>query len=326
MARRSNRNTEVQAPPVEAPVNEESAVSTATPEAPAPEAPESTEPPAAAEAPAESKPAKVIDLTAFKAAVGTAAEQADTSTGEMAPAVIEPVVLEYQKLEGQKARNAAKNFLGEQMRDQMNKGSIVGARTYLQLTDAMVSPSQAAAGKTERVPSDPTEAFVQRAVATRLAATLVATHVPEGVTEDWSNKAKELFDNSGDAAKALYEWTVSTAEDKGDAPASTPAVRAAVKIALGRAAGKAGKASQGRVSTYTGDRRDTSKHIAEAFADEPVGKFLKVAEIVKHRSSEYGDDSPSPGAISSRLKSPKFKLEGIEPAEENGKFGARKTA
>lgn len=50
-----------------------------------------------------------------------------------------------------------------------------------------------------------------------------------------------------------------------------------------------------------GRRRDISKHIQSAFADLPVGSFLSIAEIVRHRSEEYGDDHPAAGAVAARL-------------------------
>jgi len=309
MARRSSTpNT----PTPEAP--EEAAVSTIETETETPEV-EATEKPV--------KEEKVIDLTAFKAAATEAAGQADTATGEVAPGVLEPVVKEYRLLDGIKAKNAAKAWLVEQMKAQMDAQSIVGARSYLQLSEGMTAGS--ASGGT-KVPTDPTQAFVQAEATLRLAAAL---HAPgEGVTEGWETKVEELVESSTESATSYLAWIKNDAEDKGDEPEVTAVVKNAVKLALGKAAKVGGRAS-GSGSTFVGERRDIGKHIESAFEDVEEGAFLTVAEIRKHRSEEYGDNPPSAGAISARLfpASGKCTVEGVVPDQnEKGNRGAYKSA
>jgi hypothetical protein len=302
MARRSNHNTPT-------PEHEENVVTT-TPEAPvetpAPEAP---------------KAEVVIDLTAFKAAATQAASEADTATGEIAPAVLEPVVKEYRLLEGIKAKNAAKAWLVEQMKAQMDAQSIVGARSYLQLSEGMTAGSASSGPK---APTDPTQAFVQAEATLRLAAEL---HTPgEGVAEDHETKVVEMVDASRDQAGAYLAWLKSDAEDKGDEPEVTAVVKNAVKLAIGKAAKVGGRASGGG-GGGTGERHDIGKHIEAAFENVESGTFLTVAEIRKHRSDEYGDNPPSAGAISARLfpSSGKCTVEGVEPGtNEKGNKGATK--
>lgn len=48
-------------------------------------------------------------------------------------------------------------------------------------------------------------------------------------------------------------------------------------------------------------RRNVVAHLEQVFAPLASGTFLTIAQIVKTRSDEYGDDRPSPGAISARL-------------------------
>src|SRR5512135_1995208 len=122
MARRSSTTHKADEATPE--VTEETAVSTTT-ETVETEAPKAEE--------------KVIDLSGFQAAAETAAAEADTSTGEIAPAVVEPVLKEYRALDGAKAKNAAKAWLTEQMKVQMNAGSIQGARSFLQLQESMTA-------------------------------------------------------------------------------------------------------------------------------------------------------------------------------------------
>lgn len=291
---------------------EESTVTTTAPEAPVAET-ESTEP-EKVEAP--------IDLTAFEAAATASVASADESTGVIAPAELDKVLVEYRNLDGVKAKNKAKALLNEGMKSAMNEGDIVKARAYLQLSDSMTSGTPA---KTEKAPADPTEAFVQKEATLKLAVQLSTPS--EGVAEDWEQRVEALVAESTESASSYLAWLKSDAEDKGDEPEVSAVVRNAVKLALGKAA-KAG-ATRTSAGTYTGERRDIGKHIAEAFAGQPVGSFLTVAEIRKFESDEYGTNPPSAGAISARLfpQSGKCTIENIEPAtNEKGNKGAKKIA
>ena len=96
------------------------------------------------------------------------------------------------------------------------------------------------------------------------------------------------------------------------------------------AIGKAAKAGARAGSTFTGERRDIGKHIAEAFESVEPGGFLTVAEIRKFRSNEYGDNPPSAGAISARLfpsGGGDCTIEGVSgDTNDKGNKGGRKTA
>jgi hypothetical protein len=267
---------------------------------------------------------KPVDLTAFKSAVSTAVEGADQSTGEIAPAVLEPVVKEYRAIEGIKGKNQAKAYLADEMRKAMGAAGestpdIVKARSFLQLQDSMTAGSSGGAPK---APADPTEAFVQADATLRLA---VALHTPgEGVAEDYESKVESLVAESEPKANEYLAWLNSPEGERGDEPEVSAVVKNAVKLAQGKSAKAGGRSNGG--STFTGERRDIGKHIASAFADVESGTFLTVAEIKKHKSEEYGDSSPSAGAISARLfpKSGNCTVEGITPTQENGKNGATK--
>lgn len=249
--------------------------------------------------PAEAKTntAPEFDLSAFQAAAEAAAKEADTATGELALVEVEKVVAEYRKIDGAKGKAAAKTWLGEQMKAAMmsEPPRIEEARSYLQLQNSMSAGGSSGGSK---APADPTEAFVHLAATLRLAIGLL--DAPEGVSDDWQAKAKALVDESQEAATAYRAWVTSDAEDKGDEPEASAVVKNAVKLALGKSAKPGGRASGGGGS-FTGERRDIGKHIAEAFANEPSGTFKLVAEIRKFHSSEYGDNPPSAGAISARL-------------------------
>jgi hypothetical protein len=283
-------------------------------------APEATSTEASPEATkkADEKP---VDLTAFKAAVLEAVAGADPSTGELAAGVLEPVVKEYRAIEGLKGKNAAKAVLADGMRDAMNKSNIQAARSYLQMQDNMTAGSSGSSAP--KAPADPTEAFVQSEATLRLAQEL---HTPgEGVSEDHEAKVEELVSSSRESAASYKAWLESDAEDKGEEPDVSAVVKNAVKLAAGKSAKAGGRASSG--GTFTGERRDIGKHIAEAFAGVQSGAFLTVAEIRNHRSDEYGDNPPSAGAISARLfpQSGKCTVEGIEPGQnEKGNKGATK--
>lgn len=305
---RSNQSASTEAAPTPTESTQEDTVSTTTEASP--------------EATTESTD-KPVDLDAFKSAVSTAVEGADQSTGEIAPAVLEPVLKEYRSIEGIKGKNLAKAYLAEQMRTAMGTDGgtpdIVKARSFLQLQDSMTAGSSGGAPK---APADPTEAYVQADATLRLA---VALHTPgEGVAEDHESKVESLVAESEPKANEYLAWLNSPEDERGDEPEVSTVVKNAVKLAQGKSAKAGGRSGGG--STFTGERRDIGKHIASAFAGVESGTFLTVAEIKKHKSDEYGDSSPSAGAISARLfpKSGKCTVEGITPSQENGKNGATK--
>lgn len=278
---------------------------------------EVTEAPAEAPKAEAPKVEKVIDLTAFKAAAEASVAEADSATGEVAVAGVESVVKEYRALDGLKAKNAAKAWLNEQMKAEMNSDNIQGARSYLQLHDSMSAGSSG--GGSTKTPVDPTEAFVQGEATLRLAGEL---HQPgEGVAENHEEQVTAAVEAAREQATAYLAWLKSDAEDKGDEPETSAIAKNAVKLALGKAAKAGGKSGGG--STFTGERRDVAKHIVSAFEGVESGTFLTVAQIRSHKSEEYGDQLPSAGAISARLfpqgDGTKCTVEGITPGQSEGK-------
>lgn len=334
MARRAAANAAVPAVPTEATeatINEESIVTDTTVEAVEAETPaEAVEATTeatveATEAPAEETP---IDLTAFEAAVEAAIAERDESTGDVATAIAEPAIIEYRKLDGAKAKAAARKAVEVKMLEAMEESNINLARAYMQLGTALTSgpAPKAKVEKVAKAPVDPTDAFVERVAGLAITQALVGENVPEGVSEDWAEKAGIKANEVVESARALLAWTQSDAEDKGEQPEAEPFVVAAVKLALGKAA-KVGGARAKSASTFTGERRNVANHIVEAFEGVEVGTFLSVAEIQKFSSKEYGDDKPSAGAVSARLKDGATAIPGIEPAQDAaGKRGAVKVA
>jgi hypothetical protein len=268
------------------------------------------------EAPTETKAEEVeIDLTAFNEAVEAASQEADTSTGEVPPVAIEQVNKAYRELPGLKAKNKARASLEASMMKAVENKDLTGARVFVDLKNGLSAGG--GGSSTPKAPADPTQAFVQKVVALRLASQLTEGNVPEGVSEDWSTKADELHNSLDEDVEKLSGW-----DGEGDAPEVSPVVRQAFKLAAGKASGG------GRVPG--GPRRDVEKHIQQVFADLPVGTFMTMTEISKARSTEYGDDRPSSGAVSSRLlpkgKEP-YDNGGIRGTGGNGKArGAEKYA
>jgi hypothetical protein len=324
MSRRERKSSTTNESQVETPNTEETAVTeTAATENPAPEAP--AEAPAEADAKATKPEA---DLSAFHAAVAAAVAESDTDTGTVPEASIAKVTEEYRKLDGIKAKNEAKKYVNEQMKDAMNSGNLAGARANLQISDEALVAAAAAGHRAERVPADPTEAFVQRVATLNLAQTLVSP--PEGVAEDWDTKVTEMVESSEESAREYLAWLEADSESRGNEPEVTSVVRNAAKLAVGKTA-KAGTVRTG--GSFSGERRDIGAHILNAFEGKELGTFLSIAEIRNAKSPEYGDQLPSAGAISARLfpkdkeghptESSMLKL-GIEPTTRDGKKGAVK--
>lgn len=266
-----------------------------------------------------------FDLEPFQTAVTTAVEERDDSTGEVPATAIAEVNKVYRDLDGIKPKNAAKDWVEDQMKAAITELNVQLARAYSMVRDNL------SAGKgtnKHREPADPKLAYVNRLASFQLAAGILENKTPEGVTYAEANEqATELATSLAEQVASYGDWLaleVPEGEEKPDAPEVSPIVRAAFKLSTGKASGG------GRVSGGSGVRRDIGKHIAAAFADVEPGGFLSVAEIAKHKSEEYGDDTPSQGAVSARLfpSSGKCSVEGIEPVPAaNGKpRGARKAA
>lgn len=264
-----------------------------------------------------------VDLTAFKAAVASNLGEADASTGEVPEAAKAAVNAEYVKLDGQKAKGEARKYLDEQMLEAVGQLDAVKARSYSDFKGGL----KAGGGtSTPKAPADPALAYVQKMASLRLAFLVVEPPEIEG-DRDLGKEIDELVNSLGEQVQAQRAYLADESEDKGDGPELSPVVRAAFKLASGKASGG------GTRRASSGVRRDIAKHIQSAFSDVEPGGFLSVADIAKHRSEEYGDDEPSQGAISARLfpSSGKFTVEGVEPVDKgdiDGKNpkGARKVA
>lgn len=261
-----------------------------------------------------------IDLGPFQAAVEAAVAAKDESTGEVPADSIEAVNVEYRKLDGIKPKNAAKGWVEDQIKASIMppKLDAVTARAY-----SMVKDNLTAGGKStgDKAPADPTAAYVAKVAALRLALSITESQAPEG--DDLSGKIDALVSESESGVSTYGDWLANEAEDKGDAPEVSPVVRTAFKLAQGKASGG------GRVSGGSGVRRDIGKHISEYFADKESGHFATVAEIANFKSSEYGDDHPSQGAVSARVFAEKLTVPGIAAvaageAGEGKPRGARK--
>lgn len=289
-----------------------------------PEAEVQTEAPVTEQTEAPKAEDKPVDLTAFTQAVNAAVAEADTTTGDVPVASLDAVTVQYRALDGIKAKNAAKALANDGMKDRMNSNDLGGARAFLNISEKALVAA-AGSGSKDKVPADPTEAYVQRVGTIQLAYALAVGTVPEGVKDNWQELVTELVNGSNEAAQGYGQWLSGDAETRGDEPEVSAVVRNAAKLAQGRSA-KAGSTRSGGGASFDGPRRDIGKHIANAFESSESGKFLSIAEIRNTRSDEYGDNPPSAGAISARLfpKSGKVTIEGVTPDTQNGKKGAVK--
>ena len=282
----------------------------------------------AAEVPAETtdeKPAEP-DLTEFNTAVQAALDNADTTTGQVPDGDLSNVKVAYRNLDGLKAKNAAKKDLVDRLRNSVNEGNIPKAQAVMHVTDAVQAAGTAPKAQADRTPKDPTEAFIERLTVLNIAYNLANSDVPDGLDGEQLDAArKAATDKVGELseqAEKYYTWLSADGEDKGDEPEVNPLVKRSVKFALG----KGSSVGRGPSTPHEGPRGNTARHIQLVFKDQPVGTFMKVAEIAKTKTTEYPDKPVSAGAINARLKS-NTPIEGIESTtDESGKAGARKTA
>lgn len=319
MARRDRSSAATtEAPEATDPTPEEETVTATATEVPAQA--EASDTSTTTEATSADKPKTEIDLTAFSAAVEEAVGQRDESTGDLSVEALAPAIAAYRALDGIAAKNKAKTHLTDKMRDAMSSLDIQLARSYMVVQDNL---SAGAAPKSERQPADPTEAWVQRQVGLDLARALLTK--PEGVAEDAEARAEKLYSEVYPQAEQYLAWSNDESEDKGDEPDVPAFVKSAVKLAQGKAAKVGGTRSGGGASS--GERHDIGEHIRQAFENVASGTFLTIAEIRNAKSTEYGDNPPSAGAISARLfpQSGKCSLDFVTPGQnEKGNRGATK--
>lgn len=247
-------------------------------------------------APAEKPAEAALDISAFTKALDVALSEMDPTTGTLAPGQIAPVVKAYADLDGTKAKAAARQVLEVGIKEGLDKSEIPKARA-LNTVRGEVAKGKATASKKEAEPVDPTQAFVETVTSLRLAYSHVISNVPEGVAANWEDQANELATTAAADVSTLVAWN-----GEGDQPDVSSVAKRALRLAKGGTV-KAGKSTGGggTRAPFTGTRRNVAKHIQSAFADKPVGAVMTIAEVVSHKSEEYGDDHPSPGAVSARV-------------------------
>jgi hypothetical protein len=272
------------------------------------------------EAPAEVE--EVIDLTAFEAAVTIALENS-SEDGDIIEGDQTAVTEAYRALSA-KGKAQARTMVNVSMKTSMKEGRFQEARGFMNLHDALTTAAPASK-RVPKVPVNPTDDFVDQLSAVRLAFNFGTGNLPEGLDADWTNRVQTKIESLDADAKSYLAWLKGGSQ--GDAPEVDEIVVRAAKLGTIRVGKRVSAGNGAPVRTYTGPARSVGKHIAEAFADKPVGTFMKVAEITGFKSTEYGDDAPSPGAVSSSLKSTKFSVAGIQPGtDDKGKVGATKVA
>lgn len=223
----------------------------------------------------------------------------------------------------------------------------VGARAIALMLIELRAAGKSTKPKVETIAKptvSPTEAHVQLAVAHILAVNFLP--LGEGVTDDWQALTNAKVSEIGSEVPTLQKYLADKAvwdalDDEAKANTAEPTqpevdaiVLHAARIARGRVAGPK-KASTPREPKVPGTsvprdpsapRGDILAHIQEVFASKPVGTFLKVSEIAKEGSSQYGAGQASGGAISARIKGAAFaQVAGLEFVTEPGQ-GVRKTA
>ena len=257
-------------------------------------------------------PEVVIDLTDFRAATATALQNADPSTGTVTEADEAAVRTAYQALPGVKGKNAAKSHLTELLNGAIDELNVVLAKAVQILLE-----KSAVAGKSTptKAAVDPTEGFVAHLATLTLALYLASNTAPEGVDLE-AAKAKAT-----EQANESFAAAVEVSQGEGDLATGSPLINAAVKLATTKVRG--GRRVSGS------PQKSIARHLEEFFADKPVGFAAKVSEIRSFKSAEYGDEKPSSGAISNRIK-PKSgnasTVEGVTGEERDGILWAVKTA
>lgn len=239
-------------------------------------------------------------------------EGRDEDTGAMPEAAFQPVREAFSALPS-RAKTASRDWLQGKITAAMigdgdTEADYLAARSFLEIMNAL--KTSAPRQTVTKAPVDPTEAHVARIVSLMLSPNLVP--VPAGVSGDWQSRVSAMAAELGPQVIAYRDWQAANLEKPTDeqtpAPEVNEVVLAAVQAAKGRSVAvrktsssgpKAPRAASSAASG--GPRRNIATHILNAFADKGVGTFLTIAEIVKTKSDEYGDEEPSQGAVAARL-------------------------
>jgi len=202
----------------------------------------------------------------------------------------------------------------------MAEDNFYTAKAAMLLDDKLVSAKTAKAPRAAKAPTDPTPNFVDNLLVLNLAFQYAGAIQPDGLASDWQERYNSQLENLSGELAAF----VKNGDDASTLPEGS-LIAKAVKVGTLRKPKSSGSSGP-RVNGYSGPPRSIVKHINEAFANVASGTFLKIGDIAKFESQEYGSDHPSPGAISGQVKNTKFatNFPGLEAAEENGKKGIRK--
>lgn len=273
----------------------------------------------------------------------------DKNNGEVPAECMAEIVEAYRNLPGgtRTQNKALERISKNQMTALTEYMWAVGARAMSLITLALRDAGKTRSPKAETVARptvSPTEAHVALAAAHALAVNFVP--VADGVDANWGTMVNEKVNSLRDdvvtfntylAEKAKYD-ALSDEEkaekDEPQAPEVDAIILTAARLARGRVAGPKKAASAPKAGSAVSTPRDPGAprgdilaHIQEVFADKPVGTFLKVAEIAKQGTSQYGAGQASGGAISARIQSAKFaEVPGLEYVDEGNGKGVRKTA
>jgi hypothetical protein len=205
----------------------------------------------------------------------------------------------YNALEGAAAKRLARTALETITSSNMDSDNFYTAKKAMLLKEHILNAKAVKAPKVEKVAANPTGAFIDHLVALNLAFQFASTQAPENVDADWQTQYTAAL---ADATTRFQAVVASEDQVTDDAVFQSALKLGARKVTKSRSAGS----STPREGVYSGPPRSILKHIIEAFDGQPSGTFLKINEISKFESSEYGSDHPSPGAISGRINQATF--------------------
>ncbi|UYL87114.1 hypothetical protein SEA_HOLLOW_96 [Gordonia phage Hollow] len=235
-------------------------------------------------------------INEFEAQVKRALSEAEPSTGVAAKQFLEAAVLAYRAITGGiKYKNLGKKWLQNEISNAINEARFPNAVTLNAINELIQAGS---ANAEPAVTVDPKEEYGKLIAAHETALDYLRENVPteaEGYEVPDTETAFEELSN-------YLDWEGTEDRDEADKPELGDVATVALAIIKGKKAKKARKSgTTTRVTSYDGPRRSVAKHIESAFEGVESGTFLKIVDITKHTSEEYGDDNPSSGAVAAAL-------------------------
>ncbi|URG17461.1 hypothetical protein Mbo2_091 [Rhodococcus phage Mbo2] len=210
------------------------------------------------------------DLTEFKAVV----ELVSGATDETAKDATDKARTVYRDL-GRKGMAAARSYLSDLGNKIVLEGDLDKAQKVIKLSQDILKPAPSAkkgGSSANKAPKDPTAEHIDHVAAIQLGYSLSILEAPEGIAEDWRERAAAKADEEAQTQAQEYRRFLLNKQE-GTEPNVPEFVKAGARISLGRAPKGQGRKPKAVEETAlaaaeAGEAAAATPEVAEAAAPE----------------------------------------------------------